>query len=203
MSRIGPVLTGDKDDLAGGPPVMAMLIQNTNPVTVAPESAKVRAGFAREDLFVCVHEQFMTETARMADVVLPATTFLEHDDIYLGGGHTFLQVARGVLEPPGECRSNHAVICGLDVSYAIPFLAQLWLFATPVAYPSSLVPEPWRALYGLNPMVGVVEGFRWALLDASQPPLSLLAVSTAATLALLAGGLFYFRRMERTFADVI
>jgi anaerobic selenocysteine-containing dehydrogenase len=92
---------------------MAMLIQNTNPVTVAPESAKVRAGFAREDLFVCVHEQFMTETARMADVVLPATTFLEHDDIYLGGGHTFLQVARRVLEPPGECRSNHAVICAL------------------------------------------------------------------------------------------
>ncbi len=113
MSRIGAILTGDTADLAGGPPVMAMLIQNTNPVTVAPESAKVRAGLARDDLFVCVHEQFMTETAKMADVVLPATTFLEHDDIYLGGGHTFLQVARGVLAPPGECRSNHAVIRGL------------------------------------------------------------------------------------------
>lgn len=113
MSRIGPILTGDKGDLGDGPPVMAMLIQNTNPVNVAPESNKVRAGLARDDLFVCVHEQFMTETARMADVVLPATTFLEHDDIYLGGGHTFLQVARGVLEPPAECRSNHAVICAL------------------------------------------------------------------------------------------
>ena len=90
-----------------------------------------------------------------------------------------------------------------DVRYAIPFLAQLWLFITPVAYPSSLVPEPWRALYGLNPMVGVVEGFRWALLDASPPPGSMLAVSVAATLAMLAGGLFYFRRMEKTFADVI
>ena len=73
----------------------------------------MRDGFARDDLFVCVHEQFMTETAQMADVVLPATTFLEHDDIYLGGGHTFLQVGRGVIEPPGECRSNHEVICGL------------------------------------------------------------------------------------------
>ncbi len=113
MSRIGPILTGDEGDLDGGPPVMAMLIQNTNPMTVAPESARVRAGFARDDLFVCVHEQFMTETAKMADVVLPATTFLEHDDIYLGGGHTFLQVARRALEPIGECRSNHAVINAL------------------------------------------------------------------------------------------
>ncbi len=113
MSRIGPILIGDRADLGDGPPVMAMLIQNTNPAAVAPETAKVRAGLAREDLFVCVHEQFMTETARMANVVLPATTFLEHDDLYLGGGHTFLQVARGVIEPPGECRSNHSVIRGL------------------------------------------------------------------------------------------
>jgi lipopolysaccharide transport system permease protein len=90
-----------------------------------------------------------------------------------------------------------------DVRYAIPFLAQLWLFSTPVAYSSSLVPDAWRALYGLNPMVGVVEGFRWALLDASQPPGPMLAVSVAATLAMLVGGLFYFRRMEKTFADVI
>jgi anaerobic selenocysteine-containing dehydrogenase len=113
MSRIGPVLTGDETDLAGGPPVTAMLVQNTNPANVAPESAKVRAGLSRDDLFLCVHEQFMTETAAMADIVLPATTFLEHDDIYLGGGHTFLQVARKVIEPLGECRSNHEVICGL------------------------------------------------------------------------------------------
>lgn len=113
MSQIGAVLTGDKAALKGGPPVTAMLIQNTNPVAVAPESIRVRAGFHREDLFVCVHEQFMTETAALADIVLPATTFLEHDDLYLGGGHTFLQVARPVIDPPQECRSNHQVIGAL------------------------------------------------------------------------------------------
>jgi anaerobic selenocysteine-containing dehydrogenase len=113
QSRIGAVLTGDARDLAGGPPVTAMLIQNTNPAVVAPDSRKVAEGFARDDLFVCVHEQFMTETAAFADIVLPATTFLEHDDIYTASGHTFLQVARAVLEPHGETRPNHAVICGL------------------------------------------------------------------------------------------
>jgi anaerobic selenocysteine-containing dehydrogenase len=90
-----------------------MLVQNTNPMAVAPESAKVRAGLARDDLFLCVHEQFLTETAAMADIVLPATTFLEHDDIYTAGGHTFLQVARKVVEPYAEARSNHFVICEL------------------------------------------------------------------------------------------
>jgi anaerobic selenocysteine-containing dehydrogenase len=80
---------------------------------VCPESLKVRQGFARDDLFVCVHEQFMTETAAMADVVLPATTFLEHDDMYIASGHTFLQVTRKVIEPLGACRSNHEVICAL------------------------------------------------------------------------------------------
>jgi len=113
QSRIGPVLTGDKRDLGGGPPVTALLVQNTNPMVVAPESGLVRDGFARKDLFVCVHEQFLTETAAMADIVLPATTFLEHDDIYTAGGHTFLQIGRGVLPPHAECRSNHDVICGL------------------------------------------------------------------------------------------
>lgn len=90
-----------------------------------------------------------------------------------------------------------------DVRYIIPFLVQLWLFATPIAYPSSLVPEKWRALYGLNPMVGVVEGFRWALLGL--PPVSgpLLAVSTLTVVVLLVGGLYYFRRMEETIADVV
>ena len=87
QSRIGPVLTGDPYDIKDGPPVTALFVQNMNPVQVAPEQRKVKAGFAREDLFVCVHEQFMTATAKMADVVLPATMFLEHDDVYQGGGH--------------------------------------------------------------------------------------------------------------------
>jgi anaerobic selenocysteine-containing dehydrogenase len=113
QSRIGAVLTGDRSALTGGPPVTAMLIQNTNPMVVAPESAKVAQGFAREDLFVCVHEQIMTETARMADVVLPATTFLEHDDLYRAGGHTFLQVGLKVIDPPGEARCNHDVLRAL------------------------------------------------------------------------------------------
>ncbi len=113
MSRVGPILTGDPQDIGGGPPVTAMLVQNTNPVTVAPEGFKVRAGFAREDLFVAVHEQFMTETARMADIVLPATTFLEHDDLYQGGGHSFLMLGPQVIEPYAETRSNHEVICAL------------------------------------------------------------------------------------------
>lgn len=90
-----------------------------------------------------------------------------------------------------------------DVRYAIPFLIQFWLFATPVAYPSSLVPERWRALYGLNPMAGVVEGFRWALLGRSEAPGPLLGVSVVVVALLFVGGLFYFRRMEKTFADVV
>jgi anaerobic selenocysteine-containing dehydrogenase len=113
QSRIGPVLTGDRHDLGDGPPVAALFIQNTNPMVVAPESGLVRQGFEREDLFVCVHEQFMTETAAMADIVLPATTFLEHDDFYTAGGHTYLQISRAILPPHAECRSNHDVICAL------------------------------------------------------------------------------------------
>lgn len=89
-----------------------------------------------------------------------------------------------------------------DVRYTIPFIVQLWLFATPVAYPAGLVPEKWQWLYGLNPMVGVVAGFRWALLGDAPPHGSMLA-SIVATLLLLVGGLFYFRRMEKSFADVI
>ena len=113
MSRIGAVLTGDRTELGDGPQVHAMLIQNTNPAVVAPDSRRVRRGFLRDDLFVCVHEQFMTETAKLADVVLPATMFLEHDDLYAGGGHTFIQIGPKLVEPPGECRSNHEVLQGL------------------------------------------------------------------------------------------
>jgi anaerobic selenocysteine-containing dehydrogenase len=104
------VLTNDQRDLQGKSPVKALFIQNTNPMAVAPESNLVRQGFERDDLFVCVHEQFMTETAAMADLVLPATMFLEHDDIYLGGGHTHLQISRKIIEPPGQCQSNLWVI---------------------------------------------------------------------------------------------
>ncbi len=113
QSRIGPVLAGDRRDLGDGPPVTALFIQNTNPMVVCPDTLKVRRGFARDDLFVCVHEQFMTDTAAMADIVLPATTFLEHDDIYKASGHTFLQVTRKVVEPFAEARSNHWVLCEL------------------------------------------------------------------------------------------
>lgn len=109
QSRIGAILTGDREALRGGPPVAAMLVQNTNPVSVAPEQDSVKWGFARDDLFVCVHEQFMTETALMADVVLPATMFLEHDDIYKGGGHQYLILGPKLVEAPGEARENHFV----------------------------------------------------------------------------------------------
>jgi lipopolysaccharide transport system permease protein len=90
-----------------------------------------------------------------------------------------------------------------DVRYTVPFLTQFWLFATPIAYPSSLLSEPWRTLYGINPMVGVVEGFRWALLGTDTAPGPIIIVSSLVALGLLVGGAFYFRRMEKTFADVV
>jgi len=113
QSRVGAILAGDAEALKGGGPVKAMLIQNTNPLAVAPNQEKVRRGFTREDLFVCVHEQFLTDTARYADVVLPATMFLEHDDLYTGGGHQYLQFAPKAIDPPEGCRSNHEVIVAL------------------------------------------------------------------------------------------
>jgi len=113
MSRIGAVLAGQAEDLKGGPPVKAMLIQNTNPMAVAPDLTRVHQGFAREDLFVCVQEQFMTETAKMADVLLPATTSMEHHDVYTSYGQIHLQLAEPVIEPYANCRSNHEVICEL------------------------------------------------------------------------------------------
>ncbi len=113
QSRIGEVLMGNPEDLRGGPSVKALFIQNTNPVSVAPDQNKVKAGFARADLFTVVHEQFMTETAAMADYVLPATMFLEHDDIYQGGGHQHIMLGRKLVVAPDECRSNHDVLCDL------------------------------------------------------------------------------------------
>ena len=109
-SRIGPVLTNAPDALYGGPPVTALLIQNTNPMNVAPEQRLVKEGFLREDLFTCVHEQFMTDTAKVADVVLPATMFLEHDDIYKGGGNQHITLGPKLIDPPAGPRTNHYVI---------------------------------------------------------------------------------------------
>ena len=90
-----------------------------------------------------------------------------------------------------------------DVRYTIPFLTQFWLFATPIAYPSSLLSEPWRTIYGINPMVGVVEGFRWALLGADTAPGAIIFVSALVSMGLLVSGAFYFKRMEKFFADII
>ena len=90
-----------------------------------------------------------------------------------------------------------------DIRYTVPFVAQFWMFATPVAYPSSLLSEPWRTLYGLNPMVGVIEGFRWGLLGTNTAPGPIVAMSSLMAVALLIGGAFYFRRVEKTFADVV
>lgn len=110
QSQIGRILTGDAEALHGGPPVTAMLIQNTNPMNVAPEQRLVRQGFAREELFVVVHEQFMTETAEMADIVLPATMFIEHDDIYRAGGQSHILLGPKIVEPPETVRTNLFVI---------------------------------------------------------------------------------------------
>ena len=90
-----------------------------------------------------------------------------------------------------------------DVQFVVPFLSQVWMYVTPVVYPASLIPEKWRLLYSLNPMVGVVEGFRWALLGQGNVPATMLGSSTVVTLILLISGAFYFRRMETTFADVV
>lgn len=90
-----------------------------------------------------------------------------------------------------------------DVRYTVPFLTQFWMFATPIAYPASLLREPWKTVYGVNPMVGVVEGFRWSLLGAKDAPGPIIAVSSLASVLILIGGAFYFRRMEKTFADIL
>jgi lipopolysaccharide transport system permease protein len=90
-----------------------------------------------------------------------------------------------------------------DVRYVLPFITQIWLFATPIAYPSSLLREPWRTVYGLNPMVGVVEGFRWALLGSGHAPGGAIAVSSVVALAILMSGTYYYRSMEKIFADIV
>lgn len=113
MSRLGPILMDHPEPLNGGPPVTAMLVQSSNPAVVAPESGLVRQGLMKDEMFLCVHEQFLTDTARLADIVLPATTFLEHDDFYTSYGHPYLQLGPKILDPLGETRSNLDVISGL------------------------------------------------------------------------------------------
>ncbi|MER0238183.1 molybdopterin oxidoreductase family protein [Fulvimarina sp. MAC8] len=110
QSRLGAVLAGEADALHGGPPVTAMLVQNTNPANVCPDQRKVVAGLKREDLFLAVHEQFMTDTAKLADLVIPATMFLEHDDIYRGGGQSHIVLGPKLVEPPETVRTNHFVV---------------------------------------------------------------------------------------------
>jgi len=110
QSQIGRVLTGDAEALRHRGPVTALLIQNTNPVNVAPEQRLVKKGFLRDNLFVAVHEHFMTETAEVADIVLPATMFVEHDDIYRGGGHSHILLGPKIVEPPETVRTNLFVI---------------------------------------------------------------------------------------------
>ena len=110
QSRIGPILNGNKSALKNGVAVKALFIQNTNPLVVAPETVLVRKGFQRKDLFVCVHEQFLTETAKYADVVLPATSFVEHNDIYIAGGHQHLTYGPKIIKELGECWSNNRLI---------------------------------------------------------------------------------------------
>lgn len=90
-----------------------------------------------------------------------------------------------------------------DIGYIVPFLIQIWMYASPVVYPVSVIPEKWRLIYSLNPMAGVIEGFRWALLGKGSPDLMVIAISSAMVLVLLLGGIVYFKQMERTFADVI
>ncbi|GAG96465.1 unnamed protein product, partial [marine sediment metagenome] len=90
-----------------------------------------------------------------------------------------------------------------DVGYTLPFLIQIWMYASPIVYPLSIVPEKWRQLYSLNPMVSVIEGFRWAMLGNKSPDFTIIAVSTSSVLLLLMAGIVFFRRMERTFADVM
>ncbi len=170
MSRIGPTLCGNREDLAGGPPVRAMLVQNTNPAVVAPESARVREGLAREDLFLCVHEQFMTETALYADIVLPATMFTEHDDLYRSFGHSYLQLGLKVVEPPGECRSNHRLIVDLAERLGAQHpgfrmsareLIDATLRANELGNLDTLVEQRWIDMAAADGDMGFERGFAW------------------------------------------
>ena len=113
IAKLGAILNGDQTTLKGGPPITAMMVQNSNPAATLPDSGLIRRGLLRDDLFLAVHEQFLTDTAKLADIVLPATTFLEHEDIYTSFGHTYLQIGPKAIEAIGEARSNHDLTCAL------------------------------------------------------------------------------------------
>jgi anaerobic selenocysteine-containing dehydrogenase len=119
MSRIASILTGDPDALLGGPAVHALMVQSGNPASVCPDSNRVRQALLRDDLFTVVHEQFTTETARYADILLPATMFPEHDDICQAGGHGHIQIGLQVIDSPGEARSNHDLVCALAERFGL------------------------------------------------------------------------------------
>ena len=170
------------------------------------------------DLFAALPEQYFTRivTAAAAARALPGPRLID-----LGRGNpdlppppvalealkTELEASRGMHGyPPFQGRAElcEAIAAHYrDVRHAVPFLIQFWLFATPIAYPSSLLPAQWRVLYAVNPMTGVVEGFRWSLLGTSTAPGAMVAVSAITAMVVLIGGAFYFRRMERTFADLV
>ena len=115
QSRIAPILNNNKEALIKEGPVKALFIQNTNPLVVAPDTNMVRRGFSRKDLFVCVHEQFITETAKYADLLLPATSFVEHNDIYVSGGHQHITFGPKLIDEIGESWSNHKLISTLGI----------------------------------------------------------------------------------------
>mgnify|MGYP003339047730 CR=1 FL=1 len=138
------------DALNGGGPVRAILVQSTNPVSVAPEQSKVIKGFEREDLFTVVHEHFMTDTARYADLLLPATMFTEHDDIYQGGGHQYIGLGPKLIDPPGECRSNHWVLC--EIAKRVGASHQAFIFL------SDLDSQTAKFAFGLD--LHILEAFR-------------------------------------------
>lgn len=152
----------------------------------------------------------------LADVITPAVDFLFAFLLLLGMVAWFgISPSWGLLALPLFLfqAMTTALAIGLwlsplnakyrDVGHTIPFLTQFWMFASPVVYPVSLIPESWRLIYGLNPMVGVIEGFRWGLLGKENPDFSLMLVSVVVVLLLLVGGVIFFKRMERTLADVI
>ncbi len=158
QARIGAVLTGEPEALKGGPPVTALFIQNTNPMAIAPDQEVVRRGFARPDLFTVVHEQVMTDTARMADIVLPATMFVEHDDLYQGGGQQHILLGPKLIEPPGQCRNNHEVVSALAARLGAVHLAF-------DLSPRQLIDETLRS--SGRGSLGDLEEARW--IDCQQP----------------------------------